>query len=192
VTVESDRGGQDVAGSWRRDPSTSRPQRQITVSTDPDDNRVLECAGSQTRSLDDDVLGTNPKYDWKRFGDSISTLGQSSSAAFVERRATEEGRGSCAKPLRTRFRTGPTPVLSFTERGTDNRRAISTRNRALNRIRPTTYRNVLPWGNVDMATTATLQREAEELETRRGRRQNGARQSVSLPVGRLMSSSNKL
>ena len=72
--------------------STSRPQRLInTVPTDPDDNRVLECAGSQTRSLDDDALGTNPKYDWKRFGDSISTLGEISSAAFVERRATEEG-----------------------------------------------------------------------------------------------------
>ena len=62
-----------------------------TVPTDPDDNRVLECAGSQTRSLDDDVLGTNHNYDWKRFGDSISTLGQGGSAAFVERRATEEG-----------------------------------------------------------------------------------------------------
>jgi hypothetical protein len=50
--------------------STSRSQRRInTVPTDPDDNRVLECAGSQTRSLDDDVLVTNPKYDWKRFGD---------------------------------------------------------------------------------------------------------------------------
>jgi hypothetical protein len=46
--------------------STSRPQRRInTVPTDPDDNRVL--------------------------GDSISTLAQISSAAFVERRATEEG-----------------------------------------------------------------------------------------------------
>jgi hypothetical protein len=44
--------------------NTSRPQRRInTVPTDPDDNRVLECTGSQTRSLDDDVLGTNPKYD---------------------------------------------------------------------------------------------------------------------------------
>jgi len=53
-----------------------------TVPTDPDDNRVLECAGSQTRSLEM-TFGTNPKYDWKRFGDSISTLGQISSAAFV-------------------------------------------------------------------------------------------------------------
>jgi hypothetical protein len=47
---------------------------------------VLECAvsaGSQTRSLDDDVLGMNPKNDWKRLGDSISTLGQISSALFV-------------------------------------------------------------------------------------------------------------
>jgi hypothetical protein len=60
--------------------STSRPQRRInTVLTVPHDNRALVCA----RSLDDDVLGTNPKYDWKRFGDSFSTLGQISSAAFV-------------------------------------------------------------------------------------------------------------
>jgi hypothetical protein len=42
---------------------------------------VLERAG--TRSLDDDVLGTNHKYDWKRFGDSISTFGEIGSAAFV-------------------------------------------------------------------------------------------------------------
>jgi hypothetical protein len=57
-----------------------------TVPADADDNRALECAvsaGSQTRSLDDDVLGTNPKYDWKRFGDFISTLGEISSAALV-------------------------------------------------------------------------------------------------------------
>jgi hypothetical protein len=47
---------------------------------------VLECAvsaGSQTRGLDDDVLGMNPAIDWKRFGDSLSTRGQISSAAFV-------------------------------------------------------------------------------------------------------------
>jgi hypothetical protein len=42
----------------------------------------------------------------------------------------------------------------------------------------------------DMATTATLpDREAQELETRSGRRQNGAWQSASLPVRWLMSSS---
>ena len=50
----------------------------------------------------DDVFGTNPKYDWKRFGDSISTLGQISSAAFVERRATEEG----VDPVQNRSEVG--------------------------------------------------------------------------------------
>ena len=41
-----------------------------------------------------------------------------------------------------------------------------------------------------MATTATLpDREAEELETRSGAPTKGSLQSVSLPVGRLMSSS---
>jgi hypothetical protein len=95
--------------------STSRPQRRInTVPTDPDDNRVLECAGSQTRSLDDNVLGTNPKCDWKRFGDSISTLGQISSAAFVEQRATEEGVDPVQNRSERGFTQGPTPLLSFT------------------------------------------------------------------------------
>ena len=89
---------------------TSRPRRRSTPSRPiPDDNRVLECAGSQTRSLDDDVLGTNPKYDWKRFGDSIPTLGQISSAAFVERRATEEGVDPVQNPSERGFAQAPHP-----------------------------------------------------------------------------------
>ena len=50
----------------------------------------------------------------------------------------------------------------------DDERSVR-RNRSLNRIRPTTIRNVLACGERDMATTATLtDREAEELETRSG------------------------
>ncbi len=62
------------------DPKHVTPTEAIdTVPTDPDDNSVLECAvnaGSQTRSLNDDEIGTNPKYDWKRFGDSSSPSGK--------------------------------------------------------------------------------------------------------------------
>jgi hypothetical protein len=79
------RGGIGKKGSTRC-PHVTPTEAIDTVLADPDDNRVLECAvgaGSQTTRLDGDVLGTNPKYDWKRFGDSISTPGQISSAAFV-------------------------------------------------------------------------------------------------------------
>ena len=67
------------------------------------------------------------------------------------------------------FAQAPTPVLSFTERRTDDDERSAQRNRALNRIRRTTIRSVLQCGESEITTTATLpDREAEELETRGG------------------------
>src|SRR5215204_4850432 len=52
--------------------------------------------------------------------------------------ATPERRvhGSYGKPHRTRFPTGPTPIVSFTERRKDHEERSTQRNPPLNRIRP--------------------------------------------------------
>jgi hypothetical protein len=73
--------------------STSRPQKRINVPTDPDDNRVLECAGSQTRSLDDDVLGTNPKYDVAA-GESVT---RERMLAWIEEADADKGENARAR-----------------------------------------------------------------------------------------------
>lgn len=108
-----------------------------------------------------------------------STIGNGSAILFrhwarsVQQRLLNDARPRRAwilcKTAQNAVRTGPTPVLSFTERRTDDDERSAQRNRALNRIQATTIRNVWPCGERDMATTATLpDREAEELETRSG------------------------
>ena len=89
------------------------------------------------------------------------------------------------------FAQAPHPSSRSLERRTDDDERSAQRNRALNRIRPTTIRNVLPCGERDMTTTATLpDREAEELETRSGPPTKWSFAIYRpLPVGRLMSAS---
>jgi hypothetical protein len=135
------------------------------------------------------VLGTNPKYDWKRFGRLSSRLGQISPAAF-ERCATEEG----VDPVQNRSERGFAQAPHPSSRSLKDERTTTSdqHSETVDSIGsgPLTTRNVLPCGERDMATTATLaDREAEELRPALGRRRNGAWQSVSLSVGRLMSCS---
>ena len=86
---------------------------------------------------------------------------------FFERRATEEGVDPVQNPSERGFAQAPHPSSRSLERRTDDDERSAQRNRALNRIRPTTIRNVLPCRERDMATTATPpNREAEERETR--------------------------
>ena len=102
----------------RQQEGRSTPSRPIPTTTACSNARL------STRSLDDDVLGTNPKHDWKRFGDSLSTLGQISSA-FVERRATEEGVDPVQSRSERGFAQAPHPS-SRSLKEEQQRRAIST------------------------------------------------------------------
>jgi len=68
------------------------------------------------------------------------------------------GHGSCAKPLRTRFRTGPTPVLSFTERRTDDNERSAQRNRATESDQAQSAGYALTNTQIDMETSSLCSR----------------------------------